>query len=857
MSIQLFTDSFKKLDLSKDFAGVRLPSIKIEPHVYSKLNLKTSSTNLEILTELCRAGFKILLAKNKVSDQDKVKYSDRVKLELELLEKLKFTDYMLIIWDVINFCKENRIPHGLGRGSAAGSLVLYLIGVTGLDPLKYDLLFERFISPSRCKYHEIDGEVYLTGAVPDIDLDIDYLRRHEVAEYIAKKYPNRTAKILNLTTLTGKNLIKEAGKIVYDKSESEMHEVSEMIPAIFGKVSDISEVYKDNPKFKKWCDDNPLAYKIALKLRDLIKNKSVHASGIAISKDEITDICPIELTSDKELVCSFNMNDAADFMIKVDLLGLKTLSLIDGVCKQVNISDMRDIDFEHPDIYTYLCNVPEFYGIFQLEANTALSATQLLKPQNLEYLSHVMAIARPGAMSFMHDYLKYKTDETCKEIYPTIDPILNNTHGFILYQEQIMKIINALGFTLEQGYEVVKIIGKKQREKVGEWEEKIYKAAQAKNIPKQVAALIWNTLKASADYSFNRSHSHCYSATAAITAYLKCKFPKEFFLSALRLAKAEQNTFECISRINSEMKQFGIKMLPPDIRIANEDFMVDKQGIRFGLSAIKGISEKKLEKLRQFNCDSSNKFALFESAKHARVDIATLSGLIQAGALATENESRTRLVLEAQLWNLLTNNEKAYCIENGKDHAYDLVAMVKNINEWTNSDGKNISRSTRLDTIRKRYEPFKKIYEQNSKYEDLASWFYEKTLLGFPYSKTLKQVFLPVCQEIVDIGEIKNAPNKTQCTFIAIVDRVKSGRTKKGDMYSKFDVSDENGKLLCFLFEPNRSRLLVEGKKILPKEGEIYAFRGTKSGDLFTLYDFSLQSNKVFLKLSDVKIDNE
>jgi DNA polymerase-3 subunit alpha len=857
MSVVNFTKKFDKLDLNKSFAGVRLPEIKLDSSTYEKLKLKSSATNLEVLTQLCRNGLRPLIDKG-IVPKDKIQiYADRVKMELALFEKLKFTDYILIVWDVINFCKEKNIPYGLGRGSAAGCLVFFLISVTGLDPIKYDLLFERFISPSRSKYHEIEGEVYLTGAVPDVDLDIDFVRRHEVIAYVEQRYPNRTAKILNLTTLTGKNLIKEAGKIVYDKSESEMHEVSEMIPVLFGKVDDISKVYEENPKFKHWCDANPKAYQIALHLRDLIKNKSVHASGFAISKEEITNICPIELTKDKELVCSFNMNDVAEIMVKMDFLGLKTLSLIDGVCQQVGIKDFHDIDFEKEEIYKYLCNVPEFYGIFQLEANTALSATQLLQPQDLEHLSHVMAIARPGAMAFMRDYLEYKKENKCKQIHAAIDPILSNTHGFILYQEQIMRIINALGFTLEQGYEVVKIIGKKQREKVGEWESKIFKAAPEKNIPKDVATLIWSTLKASADYSFNRSHSHCYSATAAVCAYLKHHHPKEFFLSALRLAKEEQNAFECISRINSEMKQFGIQMLPPDIRIANEDFVLDGNGIRFGLSAIKGISDKKLEKLKQFNCDSSNKFALFESAKQAKVSISTLSCLIQAGALSTLGESRSRLVLEAQLWNLLTNNEKSYCLDRGSSFTYDLVSMVKDINQWTKTDGKNVSRASRLETIRKKYEPFKQIYEQNSKYEDLAGWFYERSLLGFPYSKTLKDVFKPMCDYLVDTSEIRAADDRANCTFVGIVDLVKSGRTKRGDMYTKMEVSDERGKILCFIFEPHRTKLTVEKKKILPKEGEIYAFKGTKSRDLFTIYDYSIQSNKIFLKLSDIKTEED
>ena len=275
-----FTKSFTDYDL--DIHGVRLPQFEISNEYKHKAQVTEDCNNYDFLRKLCLNGFSELAVEKDTELYEK--YVSRIKYELKTLKDLGFVDYVLLVWDVINFCKENDIPVGLGRGSAAGSIVLYLTGVTGIDPIKHDLYFERFISKTRAKKKEVDGVIYLDGSLMcDVDLDICYYRRQEVIKYLDEKFVGKTSKILTLNTLSGKLLMKECGKIVAEKKETEMNEVSGLIPKTFGQVMDVKQAYEEEEKFKAWCDDNKEAYKVALKLRSLIKNKGVHASAISLS----------------------------------------------------------------------------------------------------------------------------------------------------------------------------------------------------------------------------------------------------------------------------------------------------------------------------------------------------------------------------------------------------------------------------------------------------------------------------------------------------------------------------------------------------------------------------------------------
>ena len=380
---------------------------------------------------------------------------------------------------------------------------------------------------------------------------------------------------MTLNTLSGKLLIKECGKIIASKSETEMNMVSGFIPKIFGQVKDLEEAYDEVSEFKEWCNEieNKEAYRTALKLRGLIKNKSVHASGILLSYDELEDSCPVELTSDKSVVSSFDMNWVSLFNVKLDILGLRSVSVVDDVCKQTDLR-VEDIDLNDPVIYRELQDLEAPHGLFQIEADTNYRVCQKVKPKNLEELSAVLALGRPGALAFVDQYASYANHDIYEPIHPLFDDILKSTGGVALYQEQMMQMAHKVGFTLDEAEILRRIVGKKKVKEVRQWKKKIREKVDKNRLSSEwtgakgtmdVGDVLWSVLEDSANYSFNKSHSICYAALAAITTYLKFKYPKEFFLSLIKMPKHEPDP---ISEINKIQEAWTDKLKSP---ISNDD----------------------------------------------------------------------------------------------------------------------------------------------------------------------------------------------------------------------------------------------------------------------------------------------
>jgi DNA polymerase-3 subunit alpha len=831
--------------------GVRLPEFNIESRLKKQYGLKEESSNYDFLMQICRANFKKL----NIAKEDFPKYSDRVKYELETIKELGFLDYILLVWTVINYCNENSIPVGLGRGSAAGSLILYLLGVTKVDPIKYELFFERFISKIRAKKQVVDGITYLDGSLMcDVDIDICYYNRSKVIKFLEQLFSGRTAKILTLTTLSGKLLIKECGKIIDEKPESEMNDISSLIPKTFGQVMDLKEAYVDVPDFKNWCDNNPRSYKTALKLRGLIKNKSVHASGMMLSYYPIDQSCPTELTSDKEHVSSYDMNWASIFNVKLDLLGLRSVSIIDRVCRLVGIK-VDDINFNDSFIYQQLQDLKTPHGCFQIEADTNFKVCKKVKPRNLEELSGVLALARPGALEFVDQYSNFTNNNQYEGIHEFFDSVLGGSGGVALYQEQLMKMSNKIGFTLDEAEVLRRIVGKKKVEEVKKWQEKIKDKIKENNLAPEIGDILWRILENSANYSFNKSHSMSYAALAACTVYLKFKYPKEFFLALLEMTKHEPAPLQEISKIQKELRHFGIKLLGPHILKSETDFSIQTNDIRFGLSSIKGISEKTMDKLKNFKSDQSNKFEVFEAAKEVGISIGVLSALIQAGALDGFSSSRSRVVLEAQLWNVLTDKEKVLSMQYGPEQDYDLLKTVKKLSESKNENGKLLIKESRLETIKKKYDPYLKIYQQNNKSESFANWFYENKLLGYSYDKSLNEIFKSKMPNLITTAQISEAPNNQ---MLYVVGRVLESsewisKNEKKTRTFKMILSDEFGSIPVLTFNDKIDLNKSLNSDTLPKEEDVVIVKGVKKQDCLFGDTISIQTLKIYTKLSEVK----
>jgi len=839
-------------------AGVKLPTIHIEQKYYDLLGCSSEISNFNFLRKLCFWG-----VKNRSIDKlkNKQEYYDRLTMELSVFEELGFVDYVLLNWDVLNFCHESGIPTGAGRGSAAGSLVLYVVGVTNIDPIKYDLFFERFVSKSRAKKIFSNGEEFLDGSLaPDVDNDISYDRRQEVIDYINNKYKGKTSKILTLNTLSSKLCIKECGKIVGEMSESSVNEVSDTIPKKFGKVAKLSDAFAESESFKSFALQNKKIYSIAKKIEGLTKNTGVHPSGIAISYYKMDDIMPMQSTGEGAIMSGYDMNNVSELSVKFDILGLRTLSVVHDVCRQIGIK-ASEIDVDHPSIYAALQTLKAPSGLFQIEADTNFKVAQKVAPKNLEQLSAVVAIARPGALDFMDRYADYARNGEFQSVHPFFDDVLSYTGGIPLYQEQLMKMATKVGFSLDESEQLRRIVGKKKVDQMVAWQQKIRDKVLENNLDPVIADVLWKVAEDSANYSFNKSHSISYANLAAITLYLKFNYPQEFFLSLLKYAQFEPNPHEEIHKITQELSYFDIKLLPPDLSKSQIDFCIEGKDIRYGLNTIKGVSTKVLESLLEFReSEFANKYEVFIAAKQVGVNIGVLSALIQAGVLdAFVKKDRCRLVLEAQTFNTLTDREKRNFISLGEKYDFDILesisASVKD--SLIGDDNKKIFSEKRFETFKKKYNPYKEIYEKNKKHLKFANWHFESKLLGYSYSQNIREIFKnEIGGDLVSSNTVSNQENNSVVRFVGTVLDVISRTSANGNKYARIELSDETGNLTALLLDSAREAKYsqyIQSGKTLPKKGGIVILIGKKNNDIVIIDKMSLLEDKIYMKLSEVK----
>ena len=864
-----FSSNFARLNVP--LHGVRLPSFKIEDRYINDLALPADISTYDFLRELCLLRFTHLgLDKGKL----KKVYIDRIKYELEILLELNFVEYILLVWKVVSYCRENDIPLGLGRGSAAGSMVLYLLEITQIDPVKYGLFFERFVSKARAKKKVVDGVTYLDGSLMcDVDIDVCYYRRPEVLEYLEKEFKGSTSKILTLNTLSGKLVMKECGKVVGGKEESEMNTVSALIPKVFGQVMDIKEAYNEVPELATWCDQNPKVYNIALKLRNLIKNKGVHPSGILLSYDKMIESCPCELDSSKDTVSSFDMNWVSLFNVKLDVLGLRTVSVVSECCKILKKTkgiDLRqeDIDLDDEFIYQNLFDLKNRYGLFHIEADTNYEVCRKVKPKNLEELSAVLALGRPGAMQFIDQFANYTNNGVYEAIHPFFDEILKSTGGVALYQEQLMQMANKIGFTLDEAEILRRIVGKKKVKEVRKWKKKIREKVKENRLSSEwlgtkgqadVGDVLWEILEDSANYSFNKSHSISYASLSAITTFLKFKYPKEFFLALLKMTRFEPDPMAEIAKVSRELPKFGIKLLSPNLLRSEMDFSIEGDNLRFGLTSIKGISDKSIKKLESFKNKYSTKFEVFQGAGEAGIGIGILSALIQAGALEGEfSHSRSYIVAESQLWNLLTPREKAKAFDVAEEKKGDLMQVIKYLNkDLKDEKGKPFIKDSRIQTIRRNFKPYKQIYDKNRTNEDFANWYYENALLGYTHGKSLREV----SPEYSHLESIETALGKNEggrANFIATVEDTYSAKSRKGTPYLRLTLQDETGVCTAMIFTQKNRDNIANCKRdnggTLPVKKGIVIVKGIKKdGDTIFADLVRVQDQKIFMKLSEIK----
>ena len=847
-----FLDQFENIDLN--IHGIRLPKFCLSKEDYSTLDLPfnlngTDLTSLELFNLLVERGFEKRL-KNDIDPKKEKSYRDRLSYEMGVISPTDFVDYLLMVWDVVNIAKNNKIAVGPGRGSAASSLVLYCLEVTDVDPVENGLFFERFLSPSRTTPNIVEGVKYYSDAA-DIDLDIEDSKREKLIEILKEKYNGYFCKISTHSTLQSRKCIKEVCKIVLGYSEQQSLEISAQIPSLFGKVHSLKKSVEEVPSFAQFVKDNPKAYKIALKLAELNCSKGSHASAYIVSYNKLIDSIPCEM-GEGEMVTTYDMDYAQLDNIKLDLLGLKAVGIINEVCSNLDL-DPKDFKIDYENVFKNLQDVKHPYGLFQISGDCNLGVVNKVKPKNMDHLAAVTALARPGALQFVDRYAQFVNEGKNESIHPFFDELLKSTASLALYQESTMQMCEKIGLTKADGEVIRKCIGKKKIKDMAKWKDVIFETCEKNGLNKEIPDLLWKILEDSANYSFNKSHSFSYATIAASTVYLKYKYPQQFFLACLKIASTRGDFIEQFQLIQHELPHFGIELLPPNVAKSGLAFSIEGKNIRFGLGEIKGISDKSIEKLKSFiSSDIDSDFKLYNSAKDARLGIGILSSLIQSGALGHSIKDRSKKVLEAQLWNLLTPKEKIFCINNEHKYNSDLVIMLKDYLNWIDSNGKKFTKDSRLSTIRKNSIGYFKIYNLNSRNELLASFFYERMLLGFSYSTTMKMVFGDLNPRIRNLDEIdKYVRLKGSFELTCIVKDILQGKSKSGNIYLKMKIFDETGSNYAMLLGDKLAKYLKQAEA--PKEEDILYITGEKGEDILWINHMEIQNHKAYTKLSELK----
>ena len=543
-----------------------------------KFHVPSGKSPDDYLEELCALGLKKRFGEN----QEK-QILDRLNYELGIIKQTGFASYFLIVQDFVNWAKENRIVVGPGRGSVGGSLVAYLLNITNVDPLKYNLLFERFLNPERI-------------SLPDIDLDFTDRRRDEVINYVAQKYGrDRVAQIITFGTMASRAVVRDVGRAL-NYTYTYCDHLAKMIP--FGLTLD--ETLKKVPEFHSLYENDEQARKLidfAKKLEGVARHASTHACGVVISDTPLDNIVPLQhpTQNDDAIVTQYEMHSIEDLgLLKMDFLGLKNLTIIEDTLARIYKVQGISLDIEkipEGDKKTYrLLQKGETIGVFQLESDGMRRYLKQLKPTEFEDIIAMVALYRPGPMQFIPDYIAGKNKKRAVDyLHPKLKPILENTYGIPLYQEQIMKIAQILaGFTLAEADVLRKAIGKKIRKLLMSQKEKFIEGCKKNEVGEDIAQKIWYWIEPFASYSFNRSHAAAYAMITYQTAYLKALFPAEFMAALLTSERAD---IDRISILIEECKKVGLEVLPPDI---NESFtffgvVPKKNQIRFGLSAIKNV----------------------------------------------------------------------------------------------------------------------------------------------------------------------------------------------------------------------------------------------------------------------------
>ncbi len=596
------------------------------------------------LTRLCQEG----LERRYPEADDTLK--ERLEYELGVIRNMGYVDYFLIVWDFIHFARSHDIMVGPGRGSAAGSIVAYCLEITDIDPIRYSLLFERFLNPERV-------------SMPDIDIDFCFERRQEVIDYVVEKYgKEQVVQIVTFGTLAAKGVVRDVGRVL-DMPYARCDAIAKMIPNDLGMTldkalkarADLRQAYQEDGEVKYLID-------MAKRLEGLPRHTSMHAAGVVIGQRAMDEFVPLSRAQDGTITTQFTMTTLEELgLLKMDFLGLRTLTVIQNAVKEVERShglhlDMSSIDYNDPEVLASI-GTGKCDGIFQLESSGMKSFMKELKPRNLEDIIAGISLYRPGPMDFIPKYLKGKNDQS-QITYdcPQLEPILSPTYGCIVYQEQVMQIVRDLaGYTMGRSDLVRRAMSKKKTSVMEKERQNFVYGNLAEQvtgcvnngIPEKVANQIYDEMIDFAKYAFNKSHAACYAVVAMETAFLKYYYPKEF-MAALMTSVIDNNAK--VSEYILSCRQMGIQILPPDINEGQSGFSVSGDSIRYGLCAIKSVGRNVVDAIikdRESNGLYTSLEDFVDRMGSKEVNRRTVENFIKSGALDSMPGNRRQKVMVA------------------------------------------------------------------------------------------------------------------------------------------------------------------------------------------------------------------
>jgi DNA polymerase-3 subunit alpha len=698
-------------------------------------------------------------------------YADRLEYELDVIKRMQFPGYFLVVADFINYAKQSGIPVGPGRGSSAGSLVAYALRITDLDPIRHVLLFERFLNPER-------------RSMPDIDVDFCIRGRAQVIQYVKDKYgADRVAQIATFGTLKAKAAIRDVGRALgFSFAETDM--IAKLIPAPKqGFDYALTESMKMEPRLPELMKSDPRVKTLiehALRLEGLVRHASTHAAGVVLSNLPLVDHLPLFVDKDGGIVTQFDMTCVEKIgLVKFDFLGLKTLTLIHDCLKLIDVTRGEKIDLDRlalDDKKTYqtLCN-GNTTGVFQLESGGIREMTVKIRPNCFEDLVAILALYRPGPLDsgMAEEYIKRKLGkEKIKYLHPLLEPILKDTYGVIVYQEQVMQIAQVLaGYTMGDADFLRRAMGKKDPEEMAAQRERFVGGARGKKIDDKRAGEIFDQMETFARYGFNKSHSAAYALVSYQTGYLKTHYPVEFM--AMLMTSEMGDTDKVIKNL-AECRSKDIEVLAPDINESRADFTPVGNKIRFGLAAVKNVGEKAVEVILESRAQDGSFESLFDFCR--RVDMTAVNrrvieSLIKCGAFDSTQVSRARML------GALDDAMKG-----GQAHQRDQSSNQIDIFGMLGTPAKGSKRPG-------------DVYAPVSEWSAQEALAFEKEALGFYITGHPLDKFDRVLKKIASgtIAALKEKAQSGEVKIGGVVSALRLRNTKKGDRYGSFNLEDKTG----------------------------------------------------------------